>query len=175
MTPLDRLLQGNKRYVDSKTSPKSVDLSLLNDLAMNGQHPFAIVIACSDSRVVPETIFDCGLGELFVIRVAGNVIGEDELASIYYAYEHLHCHLVMVLGHTHCGAIAASLGGEIEAGVAPLVEKIHQAIGDETDPNRASVINARHGANIIQAKLRIPESECVAALYDIETGQVELV
>ncbi len=175
MTPLDRLLQGNKRYVDAKSVSKGFNISALHDLAVNGQHPFAIVIACSDSRVIPETIFDCGLGELFVIRVAGNVIGEDELASIYYAYEHLHCHLVMVLGHTHCGAIAASLGSEIETGVAPLVEKIHQAIGDEADPNRASVINARHGANIIQSKLRIPESECVAAIYDIETGQVELV
>ena len=175
MTPLDRLLEGNKRYVDSKSASKSVNLSLLQDLAVNGQHPFAIVVACSDSRVIPETIFDCGLGELFVIRVAGNVIGDDELASIYYAYEHLHCHLVMVLGHTHCGAIAAALSPEIETGVAPLIEKIHHAIGEETNPDEASILNARHGANIIQAKLRIPEEECVAALYDIRTGLVKLV
>ena len=175
MTPLDRLLQGNKRYVDAKTAPKSVSLSLLQNLAEHGQHPFAIVVACSDSRVIPETIFDCGLGELFVIRVAGNVIGEDELASIYYAYEHLHCHLIMVLGHTHCGAIAAALSHENETGVAPLVKKIHSAIGEETNPDEASICNARYGANIIQAKLRIPESECVAAIYDIETGLVKLV
>src|SRR5690606_26127797 len=89
------------------------------------QHPFAVVITCSDSRVAPEIIFDEGIGDLFVIRTAGNLIGDLELGSIEYATEHLHTSLVVVLGHTECGAVKAFLeGGETCGHIKNIVETL---------------------------------------------------
>lgn len=100
------LVEGNQRYM--RDHPKHPHQSLKRIKELNsGQHPFAVIVSCSDSRVPPELIFDQGLGDLFVIRTAGNVIGDFELGSIEYAVEHLGANLIVVLGHDGCGAVSA--------------------------------------------------------------------
>lgn len=138
-----------------------------------GQHPFATVVTCSDSRVIPEVIFSCGLGELFVIRTAGSVVGAHELASIEYAAHHLHVPLTVVLGHTHCGAVAAAIAGETEGNVGVITQAIRTAIGDEKDPTKAACQNVRNSMRCIRADLAGGEAHRVCgALYDIASGQV---
>lgn len=137
---LRRLKEGNRVYVEALDHERDLSPERIRDLFENGQQPFAAVLACADSRVVPEHIFMTGLGELFVVRVAGNVAGPSEAASAVYACEHLHTRLLLVLGHTHCGAIKATLDGETGP-VAALTERIAAAIGSERDPYAASVRN----------------------------------
>lgn len=139
---VERLREGNRIYVETLDHERDLSPARIQELFEKGQRPFATVITCSDSRVVPEHIFMSGLGELFVIRVAGNVVGELEAASAFYACEHLHTKLLLVLGHTHCGAIKAALDGE-RGPVAPLTERISDAIGDVSDPYEASVLNTQ--------------------------------
>ena len=103
MDLIQKLAAGNLEYIHQS------DEELRLDTARNGQHPCAIVICCSDSRVIPEQIFSATIGELFVIRVAGNVIGNHQLGSIEYAAAHLGCKLIVMLGHTGCGAVGAAL------------------------------------------------------------------
>ena len=170
-----RLLEGNQRYLNNKICNGDISLARREDTANNGQHPFAVIIACSDSRVIPEAIFDCGIGDLFVIRVAGNVIGEHELGSIQYATEHLGCQLVVVLGHTQCGAIASALGGHGGGYVNYLLNPIHHAIGEEKDPQKASKINALAGVKAIKKSLNTDSFETMAMLYDVLTGKVEIL
>ena len=97
---LERLRQGNARYLNASHAQGDVSPELRQSTFREGQHPYAIVLACSDSRVIPEAIFSAGIGELFVIRVAGNVVDRHQLGSIEYAEGHLGCNLVVVLGHT---------------------------------------------------------------------------
>src|SRR5690606_34992881 len=104
--PLERLLDGNKRFEENHPIHPDQTLDRVRDL-QQGQHPFAVIISCSDSRVPPELIFDQGLGDLFVIRNAGNIISDYELGSVEYAVEHLDTKLIVVLGHKQCGAIGA--------------------------------------------------------------------
>jgi carbonic anhydrase len=126
---LQQLMEGNKRYVAGhlvvhphQTRERRVELT-------SGQHPFAIILSCSDSRVPPEIIFDQGLGDLFVIRVAGNVIDNVILGSIEYAVEHLEVAFLMVLGHEHCGAVTAAVkGGEAHGHIHRVVEAIQPAV-----------------------------------------------
>lgn len=139
---LERLREGNRIYVEALDHERDLSPERIQDLFERGQKPFATVITCSDSRVVPEHIFMTGLGELFVIRVAGNVVGDLEAASAVYACKHLHTRLLLVLGHTHCGAIKAALDGEGGA-VAPLTAPIRAAIGSVTDPFETSVLNTQ--------------------------------
>lgn len=96
------IIQKNKQFLSEIDNNK--ELKSTRDSLVKGQHPSLIVVCCSDSRVVPEKILSCSLGEIFVIRTAGNVINEGELASISYAIEHLHINHILVMGHTHCGA-----------------------------------------------------------------------
>ncbi|MDH6534827.1 carbonic anhydrase [Parabacteroides sp. 52] len=106
--PITLLKEGNKRFCSNQMKHQHQDQETLKDLT-KGQHPFAVVISCSDSRVTPEIIFDQGLGDIFSIRTAGNVMADFEEGSIEYAVDHLNTQLVVVLGHTHCGAIKAFL------------------------------------------------------------------
>ena len=170
-----RLLDGNERYLNNKISQGDISLNKREDTANNGQHPFAVIIACSDSRVIPEAIFDCGIGELFVIRVAGNVIGEHELGSIQYATEHLGSKLVVVLGHTQCGAVASALQGHGGGYINYLLNPIQNAIRDEKDPQKASKLNALAGVKVIKESLQHDSFETIAMLYNIQTGKVELL
>src|SRR6476659_4409383 len=105
---LQRLKAGNARFVAGTARFPTVQKEILADLA-KGQHPYATILSCSDSRVPPELIFDAGFGELFIIRVAGNVLSPEVAGSIQYAGRHLHTPLFVVLGHTNCGAVAAAI------------------------------------------------------------------
>lgn len=101
---LEKLKAGNARYIDAKVNSEDISQAKRTDTLVDGQKPYAIIITCSDSRVIPENIFMTGIGELFVIRIAGNVIDEHQLGSIEYAASHLGAPLIVVMGHTHCGA-----------------------------------------------------------------------
>ena len=107
---LDRLKTGNQNFVSDKLDGKLQNSARRSELT-GGQHPYAIVLSCADSRVVPELAFDTGLGEIFVIRVAGNVANIESIASIEYAVAHLGVNLIVVLGHESCGAVTAAIAG----------------------------------------------------------------
>lgn len=159
--------------------PAGVRIRLIS--TENGQHPYAIIITCSDSRVIPEAIFAAGIGELFVIRVAGNVIDNHQLGSIEYAAGHLGAPLVVVLGHTHCGAVDAAINHDPEGYIKFITDKIKDAIGDEEDPYRASCMNVKNAVFEIEDSLEIQSIEreeglyVLGAMYDIETGKVEFL
>ena len=161
---LRRLVEGNRIYVEALDHERDLSPERIADLFENGQRPFACVITCADSRVVPEHIFMTGLGELFVIRVAGNVVGPIELASAVYACEHLHTRLLLVRGLTQCGAILAALDGEAGP-VAAITERIAAALGDVRDPYEASVANARAAAAELAAS---PELSRLVVEHDLD-------
>jgi carbonic anhydrase len=166
-----RLTAGNRKYIDI------VDKDKLNDTAENGQHPYAIVVCCSDSRVIPEQIFDASIGDLFVIRVAGNVLDRHQLGSIEYAAAHLHCGHIIVLGHSGCGAVAAALSGESDGFIKYITDDILEAVGDEKDPYRACCLNVEHAVGRLKSEFNEhPEIGGVViegAVYDISTGEVD--
>lgn len=153
---LSRLRRGNRDFVTVRAHERDLSPERVEQLYAYGQNPFAVVVACADSRTVPEHMFMMGLGDLFVVRVAGNVVGPAELASVVYACEHLGVKLALVLGHTGCGAIEASAAaaeaGEAGRGVmGALTAPILAAIGDERDPYRASELNVRAGMAALAA------------------------
>jgi carbonic anhydrase len=185
---LERLEQGNQRFVSGKPMPKD----LVHDRAslVGGQHPYAIVVACSDSRVAPETVFDAGLGELFVIRVAGNVVDDDVLGSIEYAAMHLHCRLVLMLGHDACGAVTATLTGDSAPHVVALAKHIEPAAvaakakGLDAAGTLAAAVrgNVELQAGRIAAEsaplaelVKKGELEVVRGVYHLDTGMLEVL
>ncbi|MCD8383390.1 MAG: carbonic anhydrase [Clostridiales bacterium] len=174
---LQRLREGNERYLLSQNEIGDISGEMRRYTAKNGQHPFAIIIACSDSREIPEAIFSCGIGDLFVIRVAGNVIDDSVLGSIEYAAGHLGCPLVVVLGHSNCGAVAATIAGGAGGYTKTITDQIAQAIRSETDDRKASCLNVEHTvASIKEAFCGHPEMSAVqvmGALYDVRTGTVD--
>ena len=175
---LERLKRGNAQYLTAQRAPGDISPALRKDTSEHGQHPYAIIITCSDSRVIPEGIFSVGIGELFVIRVAGNVVGEHELGSVEYAAGHLGCKVIIVLGHTGCGAVDAAMRGGAEDFIKILTDEIAAAIGDEQDYYKACCLNARYGANVIREKLAGtealgPDTDVVSAIVDISDGHVE--
>ncbi len=165
-----RLCEGNVKF-------RKQDPALRIETAENGQHPYAIVVCCSDSRVIPEKIFSADLGELFVIRVAGNVLDDHQLGSIEYAAAHLHCPYILVLGHTGCGAVSAAIGGGGEGFIKYITDDILEAVGSERDPDTACRLNALHAAERLRREFSAhPEIESVCietAVYDIKSGCVE--
>lgn len=161
-----KLFLGNKKFIQNKKV-----FSLRNKLAA-GQKPYCLVITCSDSRVVPERIFSCSLGELFVIRTAGNVVNEGELASIEYGIEHLHIKYILVLGHTHCGAIHAAIHKEQGKYLSPIIDNISRNIIGIVDERNASIANGIKQVEYIKSKFPHFDGEVKFALYDIETGEV---
>ena len=178
---LKLLKAGNIEYANLGITDGNISPAQRLKTAQDGQDPFAIVIACSDSRVIPEVIFNCGIGDLFVIRVAGNVIDDHQLGSIEYAAGHLHCNLVLVLGHTHCGAVSATIEGDAHGYVKYVLDDIREAIGDEKDPYEACHLNVRHVMKTIEHSLQIQKVEheygliVRGAIYDIETGKVDFL
>lgn len=178
---LNRLMEGNRTYLHATDNPSDISPALRAETCEYGQFPFATVITCADSRVVPEHLFMVGLGSIFVIRVAGNVIGDTQLGSTLYAMSHLGTKLVIVLGHTHCGAIAATIEGGAQGSVGVITERIKQAIGAEVDDYRACVLNVRYSVNRlcddpeIATLIEHDGFEVRGALYHIENGKVELL
>ena len=178
---LEKLKKGNETYLSAVANPGDVSPAIRKDTTVNGQHPYAIVVCCSDSRVVPEAVFSTGIGEIFTIRVAGNVINNTQLGSIQYAAGHLGCKVIIVLGHTHCGAVGASLQGGGHGYVKFLTDEIIANIGGEKDEYKASCINAQKGVEKIKTALAEDKesltetTDVLGAIYDIESGKVEFL
>lgn len=182
---LVRLTEGNSRFV-ADAPRQSVPMAARRAETAQGQHPFAVILTCADSRLSPEIIFDQGIGDLFVVRNAGNLLDDHVLGSIEYAVEHLHATLVVVLGHTKCGAVSAAVaGGEtpghLKSIVASLQDPVALARKKPGDPvDNAVRINARlSAAALARAEPVLGETvnagklKVVAARYDLTTGQVE--
>ena len=176
-----RLAAGNLKYLNAESGHGDISRRVRLATWAKGQSPYAIIVTCSDSRVIPESIFSVGIGELFVIRLAGNVIDDHQLGSIEYAAGHLGCRLVVVLGHTHCGAVVAAIHHEPEGYLKYITDEIKKAIGDEKDPYKASCRNVRHSVQEIEKSLCIHHMEeetglrVVGAMYHIEDGSVEFL
>lgn len=178
---LTKLKAGNAQYIDAKVNCKDISQARRTDTLVNGQKPYAIIITCSDSRVIPENIFMAGIGDLFVIRIAGNVIDEHQLGSIEYAASHLGAPLIVVMGHTHCGAIDAAINHDPEGYIKFITDKIKAAIGEEKDPYKAACMNVKSCEAEIEASLEIQEVEhqeglrVIGALYHLENGVVDFL
>ena len=176
-----RLIEGNQQYLNARTNPGDISQELRHQTAEKGQEPYAIIITCSDSRVIPESIFSAGIGELFVIRVAGNVLDNHQLGSIEYAADHLGTRPIVMLGHTKCGAVGVAIAGHADGFISFITKDISLAIGDEKDDYKASCRNIRHGVQEIRTALKIHPVEhaeglkVAGAIYDIEKGTVEFL
>jgi carbonic anhydrase len=189
---LARLVEGNERFVRGEARFPTVQKEILADLA-KGQHPYATILGCSDSRVPPELVFDAGFGELFIIRVAGNVVSAEILGTLQYAGMHLHTPLFVVMGHRGCGAVGAALetkehGASHPSRIALLLQGIHPALTniDYTLPPEA-LFDAAVEANVrwsMRQLLETPEArqrakegvmKLVGAVYDLETGRVRFL
>ncbi len=185
------LLEGNRRFMDGHPTRPHQTTDRRTEI-INGQEPFAAIITCSDSRVPPEIIFDCGLGDLFVIRDAGNVLDDAMLGSVEYAAEHLGVSVVMVLGHSRCGAVTAAVqGGHAPGHIGSIIERIRPAIEQAATSGRSSVDAVIDGAITANVKLAVAELRAaqpiltrliadekllvVGARYELETGQVNLL
>jgi carbonic anhydrase len=189
LSPLQKLEEGNKRFASGKPVHPDETLERIRELK-KGQHPFAIVVSCSDSRVPAELVFDQGLGDIFSIRTAGNVIGDYELGSLEYAVEHLDCKLIVVMGHKDCGAIKAFINSKGHYDHSNHIKNIINYIESEseeknlTSTDKLSVdksidANIAHGVAFLKSaepilKERFVQKkvEIIGALYDIESGKV---
>ena len=170
---LERLKEGNVIYINSEKPLGDFSSGKRQYTWKNGQKPYAVIVSCSDSRVIPEAIFSAGIGDLFVIRVAGNVVDNIQLGSIEYAVEHLGCKLVVVLGHTGCGAVSAALG-ENCGYVKYITDEIRCAIGAESDAVRASMLNIKQSVTKIKDSMSVTEDLLVTgALYHTDSGIVD--
>jgi carbonic anhydrase len=195
---LERLRAGNARFVAGVRDPEALAHEARRSELVSGQEPFAIVLGCSDSRVPAEIIFDQGLGDLFVIRVAGNVVAPSLLGSVEFAADRFGTRLVVVLGHSSCGAVTAtadelerpsesrspnlrSIVDRIRPAVEPLLETelasdrtalIRAAVRANV---RASVSQVRHGSRILEDLIEKDGLSVVGAEYSLETGAVEFL
>lgn len=178
---LKRLTEGNSAFLETERNRGDISKGIRLKTAREGQQPYAIVISCSDSRVIPEHIFQAGIGELFVIRVAGNVIDKHQLGSIEYAAAHLGCKLAVVLGHDRCGAVSAALHHDPDGYIKYITDEILLAAGEEQDENRVCRLNVEHSVRQIESNLDIQRMEqeeglrVVGAIYRLESGRVEFV
>lgn len=181
------LAEGNKRFCSGQLQTKNIGAERREDLYTNGQHPFAVILTCSDSRVPPELLFDQALGDLFVIRVAGNVISPVEMGSIEYGVEHLHAPLLVILGHEKCGAVKATVeGGEAPGSIGnilniikPSVEKARAtgATGDALcelacDENTKAMKAEAEKSEIVKELLEHGKLQVVTAKYYLGSGEV---
>jgi len=187
---LKKLIDGNNRFVQSAQAQKDIGNNRRTELT-KGQHPFAVILSCSDSRVPPEHIFDQGLGDIFVVRVAGNVADSIELGSVEYAAEHLGVPLILVLGHQSCGAVKATVdGGKPEGNIESIVKKIAPAVkkARETVKEKDKLLDAAilentkstaktltKKSSIIKHLVEEKKVKIAAGVYNMATGKVELV
>ncbi|WP_346839006.1 carbonic anhydrase [Microbulbifer sp. SAOS-129_SWC] len=193
---LQRLIEGNQRFVAGRQEQSTAEMMEKRRELVEGQAPFAIILGCSDSRVPAELVFDQGLGDLFVIRVAGNVVAPSQIGSIEFAAEAFGTRLVVVMGHSNCGAIQATLDelqrpqenrspnlrsivDRIRPSIEPLVEAAPQS-GDEDLVERAvraniraSARQLRYGSQILEELVQSGELMIVGAEYSLETGEVD--
>jgi carbonic anhydrase len=195
---LARLREGNRRFLADERSHETIESRAHRSDLADGQAPFAVILGCSDSRVPVEIVFDQGLGDLFVIRVAGNIVAPSQIGSVEFAAERFGTRLVVVLGHTRCGAIAATLEAlrrpeathsrnlhSIVGRIAPAVEGLlaggppqeFEALAHLAGRAniRASVEHLRHGSPMIEDLVQREGLRVVGAEYSLETGRVEFL
>ena len=174
-TALQSLKAGNERFVTGNLVPKDTYAEDRKALC-EGQHPFAVVLCCSDSRVAPEIIFDQKLGDLFVIRNAGNIIDKHVLGSIEYAVEHLGTSLVVVMGHSCCGAVTATrLGEALPDNIMAIARRIKPSINTSCCIDDNARRHAQRMAKFIQKDpvVKHMDAQVVSAFYDLQSGKVE--
>jgi carbonic anhydrase len=180
-----RLKEGNERFASNKLEGKLAGSARRDELA-GGQAPFAIVLSCADSRVVPELAFDTGLGELFVVRVAGNVANTSSVASIEYAVAHLGSKVIVVMGHQSCGAVTAAIGGgdngynlnHLLSHIAPAISASESGaeVNDVVKKNAeltAQDLITRSG--IIGDAAKSGSVKIVPAYYNLDSGKVDFL
>jgi carbonic anhydrase len=180
------LVEGNKRFI-SNLKRDHDHLEMINE-TREGQYPFAVILSCMDSRTSTELIFDQGLGDLFSIRVAGNIVNNDILASIEYAIKYIGSKVLMVLGHTECGAIKSAKAGVKDGHITALLDRIRPSIakamlkdeGDHIFNDNAAYANVENSleeiltrSEIVNDLFKKGEIGIVGGVYNIETGQVD--
>lgn len=181
------LLAGNKRYAEELASHPHQTAIRRTEVAQ-GQHPRAAILACADSRVSPEIVFDQGLGDLFTVRVAGNILDAASLGSLEYAVEHLHTPVIVVLGHEKCGAVSAAVSGGHAPGhihavveaIAPAVRETKGQAGDAVENAvcanvQAVVKQLQAAAPILAEHVRTGKLKVIGARYDLDTGKVDVL
>ena len=184
---LNMLMEGNRWFVSGRTRHPVVDAEFRKEQA-SGQEPIAAILTCADSRVPPLTIFDQRIGDLFVVRIAGNIVGDHALGSIEYAVAHLHTPLVVVLGHSSCGAVNAvasndQLGGHMSTFVPPIQAALKAARNKDGDliDNAAMELAVQMAAKIATAQPIIAdyveqdEIAVVPAFYNLKSGTVSII
>ena len=185
---LAELKAGNARFVAGKHQSPNLDMKRVKEVVA-GQHPEAVILGCADSRVPPEVIFDEGIGDLFVVRVAGNVSEPATTGSIEYAAEHLHVPLIVVLGHHKCGAVKATAEahGPVEGNIGAIVKELEPAVAAaKANPGKEGLVDDAVHENVkIVAGQLVSESKVlghlvqagkvkiVTAVYDLDSGKVE--
>ncbi len=181
----ERLKEGNDRFVTQRAQRPRADGARMAEVA-NGQVPFAIVLACADSRVPPEVLFDQGIGDLFVVRVAGNVVTPHVLGSIEYAVEHLGTNLIVVLGHERCGAVSAACEllaegrhghGNVQAIVTEIEPAVRATPGQPLDATidanvRQTIARMMQESDLVREKTAAGILRIVGARYDLDSGEV---
>lgn len=198
--PLADLKEGNLRFCNGQLSHNHQDVERIKELS-KGQHPKTVIITCSDSRVAPEIVFDQGLGDIFTIRTAGNVMSDYEEGSIEYAAEHLHSKLIVVMGHENCGAVTAMLehadtiSSDDNAEECDHITSIIKALEDEEEAkdvlrrkNRDNLCDTMVRANVAHGVKQLRNSkpilsklytnkaiQIVGAIYHLDTGKVEFI
>lgn len=193
---LERLQVGNRRFIEGRQAHREITLKDQLDASAAGQSPFAIVIGCSDSRVPLEIIFDQGIGDLFVIRVAGNIVAPSQIGSVEFAAEQFGTQLVVVLGHSNCGAVIATLDQlhrpteQRSPNLYSIVDRIRPSVEEllggelENDEEamlragvranvRSSVSQLKHGSRILEDLIAADKLHVVGAEYSLSTGLVE--
>ncbi len=182
---IDRLKAGNERFVEDKLDGKLQDSSRRDELT-SGQAPYAIVLSCADSRVVPELAFDTGLGEIFVVRVAGNVANSSSIASIEYAVAHCGSTVIVVLGHQSCGAVTAAIGGgdngyninHLLAHITPAISAAGEGaeVNDVVKKNaQLTVEELKTRSSIIADAVDSGKVKVVPAYYNLDSGKVDFL
>ncbi len=189
---LERLKAGNERFLAGKAKFPTVQKEVLADLA-KGQAPYATILGCSDSRVPPELVFDAGFGELFIIRVAGNVLGPTIAGTLQYAGNHLHTPLFVVMGHEGCGAVQAALANKFEdaehdrhieillANIEPALANLDPTLPPEQLMQAAVEANVRWAVRQVrespEGRLALADGDLrlVGAIYEIESGRVRFL
>jgi carbonic anhydrase len=193
---LQMLIEGNERYIEGTADGAELTISTRRQGIKDGQNPFAVILGCSDSRVPAELVFNRGLGDLFVIRVAGNIVAPSQIGSVEFACQHFGTQLVVVLGHSHCGAINATVDSlmddpdKLSPNVASIVDRVTPAVHPIVKRNQfkdredlvhqAMRANVEQSVNGLQMRSRFlrelvgsGQIKIVGAEYSIETGVVD--
>ncbi|MGL4453059.1 MAG: carbonic anhydrase [Sarcina sp.] len=175
---INLLKEGNQRFVKNNSELINVS-SERRELLKNGQHPYATLVSCSDSRVTPSLVFNAGLGEIYDVRLAGNIVDQDAMGSIEYAVNQLQCPLIVVMGHQNCGAVTAAYndiikGEKVEGNIQAIVNEIapaitaNETIDDAVNKNIANMVNVVKQDPMIKEKIAQGKVDVVGAYYNLD-------